>query len=218
MDYQKLQNCLEQWSSIYKRIAPEACYSKKDKATEKEVKEAEAELGVSLPEEIRSFFLDYSKSLQFDAKLPNELELPEELREIFYAYILLSLDEVVKAEACRKGWVENCFGDESDEYDRVWHKKLGIMTVGNGDVIALDIEKNPANPSVVYLSHDDGEGHGAILGTSFFHYLTAIAEIGFCGNEDWQMLPFMENMEDGINPECENAKMYKKLLEEAGTL
>ena len=37
----------------------------------------------------------------------------------------------------------------------------------------------------------------------------AIAEIGFCSNEDRKMLPFMENMEEGINPECENAKMYK---------
>ncbi len=37
MDYQKLQDCLEQWSSIYKRTDPESGYYKKDKATEEEI-------------------------------------------------------------------------------------------------------------------------------------------------------------------------------------
>lgn len=40
--------------------------------------------------------------------------------------------------------------------------KLGFMNVPNGDVIAFDMKESEINPSVVYLSHDDGEGHGYI--------------------------------------------------------
>ena len=41
--------------------------------------------------------------------------------------------------------------------------KLGFMNIPNGDVIAFDMKESEINPSVVYLSHDDGEGHGYIL-------------------------------------------------------
>ena len=72
--------------------------------------------------------------------------------------------ESIGAEKARNGWVENCFTNEEDEYDAVWYNKLGFMNVPNGDVIAFDIKESEINPSVVYLSHDDGEGHGYILG------------------------------------------------------
>lgn len=214
MDYQKLEDCLGQWSNIYKKIDPESGYYKKDRATEEEVLETEARLSAVLPRELRNYFLEYSKTLHFYANLPEGLELPEGLDGIFSAYIMLSLDEVVNAEASRRSLAKECFNNMDDEYDRLWHNKFGIMKVPNGDIIALDIERNPVNPPVIYLSHDDGEGHGVILGESFYKYLEAIAEIGFCGNEDWQMLPFIENMESGINPGCKNSVLYKKLLEE----
>ena len=35
--------------------------------------------------------------------------------------------------------------------------KLGFMNVPNGDVIAFDMKESEINPSVVYLSHDDGD-------------------------------------------------------------
>ena len=49
--------------------------------------------------------------------------------------------------------------------------KLGFMNVPNGDAIAFDMKESEINPSVVYLSHDDGEGHGYILGKDFNTYL-----------------------------------------------
>ena len=68
--------------------------------------------------------------------------------------------------------------------------KLGFMNVPNGDAIAFDMKESEINPSVVYLSHDDGEGHGYILGKDFNTYLEQLLLVGACGNEDWQMLPF----------------------------
>ncbi len=212
MDYKKFQENLDKWKKIYKSLDEETRFVQKKKAASKEVEKAEAELGCILPEQLRNFFLDFSGYLYIFSNLPDELELPEGLEEVFSASFLISLDEVVNAETCRKDWADNCFSDVNNEYDRVWHGKLGIMTVANGDIIALDVEKE--NPPVVYLSHDDGEGHGAVLGTDFFSYLNAIAEVGFCGNEDWQMLPFMDDMTSGINPDCENAKNYRACVNE----
>ena len=146
--------------------------------------------------------------------MPEGLELPEELNEIFSAYIMLSLDEVVNAEAARRSWAKDCFNNMNDEYDKVWHNKFGIMKVPNGDIIALDIGKIQPTRLLYILAMMMAKGHGAVLGETFYKYLEAIAEIGFCGNEDWQMLPFIENMEYGINPACKNAGVYKKLLEE----
>ena len=67
---------------------------------------------------------------------------------------------------------------------------MGFMNVPNGDVIAFDMKESEINPSVVYLSHDDGA----------------------CGNEDWQMLPFCLDAQSGIVSDCENAKEYRKLI------
>lgn len=90
--------------------------------------------------------------------------------------------------------------------------KLGFMNVPNGDVIAFDMKESEINPSVVYLSHDDGEGHGYILGKDFNTYLEQLLLVGACGNEDWQMLPFCLDAQSGIVSDCENAKEYRKLI------
>lgn len=88
--------------------------------------------------------------------------------------------------------------------------KLGFMNVPNGDAIAFDMKESEINPSVVYLSHDDGEGHGYILGKDFNTYLEQLLLVGACGNEDWQMLPFCLDAQSGIVSDCENAKGVSK--------
>ena len=177
-----------------------------------EVESIENIIERKLPLQIRDFFLQYSKKCEFSAWLPDGFELPSELDEIFSANFLISLEEFADAEKARNGWVENCFTNEEDEYDAVWYNKLGFMNVPNGDVIAFDIKESEINPSVVYLSHDDGEGHGYILGKDFNTYLEQLLLVGACGNEDWQMLPFCLDAQSGIVSDCENAKEYRKLI------
>ena len=90
--------------------------------------------------------------------------------------------------------------------------KLGFMNVPNGDVIAFDMKESEINPSVVYLSHDDGEGHGYIPYKMEVIYGRKLLLVGACGNEDWQMLPFCLDAQSGIVSDCENAKEYRKLI------
>ncbi|MEG0408775.1 MAG: SMI1/KNR4 family protein [Bacilli bacterium] len=184
----------------------------KEAATKHQISELEEKIGIDLPQQLKTFFLDFSQECEVNVFLPDNLSLPKELQEIFSACLLISLEEIENAENSRKGWVDACFTNEEDEYDKVWHHKLGLMTVGNGDVIALDIESNPTNPSVIYLSHDDGEGHGYILGKDFNSYLQSLLDIGLCGNEDWQVIPFIQDSQSGINAYCENANTYRKII------
>lgn len=100
--------------------------------------------------------------------------------------------------------------DPDNDYDRVWHNKLGFMTVANGDIIAFDLDDPGDDKKVVYLSHDDGEGHGHTLGDSFLAYFSNLLLIGGCGNEDWQMIPFLGP--SGLDPDCGNAKTYRELI------
>lgn len=171
MDYQKIDELLLKIKSAYESIGAETELVVEEPASIAEVESIENIIERKLPLQIRDFFLQYSKKCEFSAWLPDGFELPIELDEIFSANFLISLEEFADAEKARNGWVENCFTHEEDEYDAVWYNKLGFMNVPNGDVIAFDMKESEINPSVVYLSHDDGEGHGYILGKDFNTYL-----------------------------------------------
>ncbi len=214
MDYKRFDKICKKLIDAYKKLDDEAYYVVQPKASEEEISGVEKELGIKIPAQLRNFFKDFSAEVEMRAFLPHDFcdALPKELCEIFCACFIFSLEELKRAEESRRNWVEACFTDPEDEYDNVWYGKLGIMTVANGDVIALDIRENSQNPSVVYLSHDDGEGHGAVLGKDFEAYLMNLVQCGACGEEDWQMLPFMPDMENGIDSECENAKEYRRLI------
>lgn len=212
MNYNDIRTLLEQLKCTYEKICEDVELVVAEPATIEEVEKVEQELGRKLPVQIRDFFLQFSKECSFSAFLPDDMELPDDLEEIFSATFVISLDEVVNAEGSRKSWAEECFSDEEDEYDKVWHNKLGLMTVGNGDVIAFDTGVASENAPVVYLSHDDGEGHGYVLGKDFCSYLENLLLVGACGNEDWQVLPFCENQDAGINPLCANADAYREII------
>ena len=148
------------------------------------------------------------------AFLPDEFcdNLPKELKGIFAAQYVISVEEVESNEMIRRDWVTECFPDEEYEYDKVWHNKLGIIDVGNGDIISLDIGSNPDNPPVVYLSHDGDDSNGIILGKDFDTFLMNLIMCGGCGMEDWQMMPFISDSNNGIDPKCENAVAFRKII------
>ena len=212
MNYKKIDELLLKLKNAYESIGAETELVIEDPASIAEVEDVENKIERKLPLQIREFFLQYSKNCEFSAYLPDDFELPKDLESIFFAGFLISLEEIAYIEDARKNWVEECFTDEEDEYDAVWHNKLGFMHVLNGDIIAFDVKESETNPSVVYLSHDDGDGHGYILGKDFNTYFEQLLFVGACGNEDWQILPFCPDARSGIVSDCENAKEYRKLI------
>lgn len=212
MDYKKIDELLLKVKCAYESIGAETELVIEEPASIVEVEIVENRLGVKLPFQLRDFFLRYSKKCELSVWLSDEFELPDELDEIFSANFLISLEEIEDAENSRNGWVENCFTNEEDEYDSVWYHKLGFMNVPNGDVIAFDMKGDEENMPVVYLSHDDGEGHGYILGKDFDSYFEQLLLVGACGNEYWQMLPFCADAQSGIISDCDNAKEYRRII------
>lgn len=213
MNYEKIDELLKKLKKIYVEFgASDVEYKKSKCATKKEVEELERKLNKKLPTSLKDFFLNFSKELYFNASFPDNNKLKGEFDNIFSAHFEISFKEMIYAEESRREWVEDCFGNIDDEYDKVWHNKLGFISVPNGDIIAFDILDEKEDKKVVYLSHDDGEGHGLILGRSFINYLESLILVGGCGNEDWQTLIFCPNKNSGIDPFCDNAEGYREII------
>ena len=108
------------------------------------------------------------------------------------------MEGIIREEETKRRWVEKCFADVTDAYNAVWHNKLGFSEVSNGDAIAFDLSILPDSP-IVYLSHDDGAGHGYRLGNNFADYVERLSLLGCPGNEDWQVTPFLVNATSGLD-------------------
>jgi hypothetical protein len=180
-------------------------------ASEAEVLDIEQKLGFRLPAEFRDTLLTVSSHCEFRWFLPDEFELPPVLRQLFSGELHWSIELLWQFNEAREGWIREVFSNPEDEYDKVWYNKFVFQEVGNGDLIAIDLLPESYG-KVVYLSHDDGEGHGYVMANSFKALLTDWVELGCVGGEDWQWLPFCENKLAGIDPNSENALLWKQII------
>lgn len=186
-------------------------YSISDKASIEEVEKVETDLGCQLPISFKKTLLEFSSAVNLVWYLPNNIELPLKFKGIFSGECSWSLENLISINRDKDEFVKACFADLNDEYSRVWHNKLAFLDVGNGDYIAFDLEDG-ADPQVVFLSHDGDVTNGYILASSFIEYINELTGILCCGPEDWQMIPFIESSNSGINSKCSNSNEFKKLL------
>ncbi|KQL43947.1 1,3-beta-glucan synthase regulator [Brevibacillus choshinensis] len=180
-------------------------------ASEEQVAEIERTLGFPLPTSFKKTLVEFSSSFSFRWFVPDDFELPGKFRGIFGGTPHWGLNLIQEFDGERKGWAENVFTNREDEYDAVWHNKLAFLAVGNGDYIAFDLNGND-DPPVVYLSHDDGEGHGYIIGENFRDFMDKWSRIAFVGAEDWQWIPFTMNINSGIVPDGEAANEFRSIM------
>jgi hypothetical protein len=180
-------------------------------ASPSEIELVENKIGLRLPESLREVIGKFSKSVEFRWFTPDGFDFPAPFRDIFCGTCHWGLDLLEPFEQNRKEWVRVCFPNPEDSYDRVWHNKLPFLEVGNADLLAIDMNAENDGP-VVYLSHDDGEGHGYLLGANFIDFIDRWTRLGCPGAEDWQMLPFISSPDSFIDPDCDNAKEWRKLF------
>jgi hypothetical protein len=174
---------------------------------ENEISELEKNLPFPLPDDLKKFVCEVGASVSFDWQLPDEVELPEELEGIFGGEFNFDLFKIPEVEESRMDWVKDCFPNSEDSYDKIWHETIAFHYVGNGDLLAFNQKGN-----VVYLSHDDGEGHGVVMAPSFTELIKRSFPLGFPGPEDWQWLPFYNSEKGVLDPECENASLWKQII------
>ena len=198
---------------IYAKFCDKINYTKDENvASKSELLMVEEKLGHPIPPSLKEFFIKFSKSMDFYARFCDSFKLDGDLSEIFCAEFTVSIDELINAEESRLSWIDGCFSNVKDPFDKVWHNKLGFMTVGNGDVLAFDLNDDKEDKRVVYLSHDGMPQHGYVLGESFGDFFTKYLLIGACGKECWLLDKFMDDGTGGINPNCDNAKKYKEII------
>ncbi|MFF2089518.1 SMI1/KNR4 family protein [Paenibacillus sp. NPDC058174] len=190
-------------------------YTIKPPADLLEIKKIEEQLGHRLPQSFVRVMTEFSRGMKVSWSLPDEdslsTPLPEELQGLFASNFSWDIDEILSIEEARRGWVTEVFPDPNDPYDAVWHNKLAFMEVGNGDYLAFDLAITE-DPPIVYLSHDDGEGHGFLLGSNFIDFFNRWTQVGCVGCEDWQLLPFMKDSKSGIDPLSKNAVLWRSWL------
>ena len=176
-----------------------------------EIAAIEKTLGKPLPESMKRVFLEFTARVEYCWFLDDEVELDEPLDTIFSGSLQWSLERLPAIEKDRQHWVAEVFPDPANEYDRVWHHKLAFQEVGNGDLLAIDLDEAQLG-AVVYLNHEGGDNHGAVMAPSFEELLFRWGWLGCPGAEEDQWFPFVEDPSAGISPEGAVAQQWLGLL------
>lgn len=176
-------------------------------ATLAELHQIEEKLIQPLPKDLKEFALTVSRSIKFSWMLPEDCELPDEFDEIMSGELEYDIFAIPDNEKMRADWQRDVCPNADDSYDVIWHNKLGFHHVPNGDCLGFDEEGR-----VIYLSHEDGDGHGIVMASSFSELMRQWIPLGCPGPEDWLWLPFITDNESGIQSEGEFAKKWLNFL------
>lgn len=201
-------------------------------ATSRELTALENDLGVSLPEQLRLFFLRVSGDLLFCANLDDDTALPPEFSRLVNWGISISVEGVRVADRVRKEWIRAIYNDMEDSYSLAWHGKLGLLNLPEGyvvsggemareleeagdwawgDVIAIDVSPDADQQSLSYLSHDGGDLNGEIVATDLPSYLRHALTLGCAGAGDAALWMFMEPGV-GLQSESKKGKRFRTWL------
>ena len=184
------------------RMAERAGVRYESPATDKDLDAVQRALGRTIPASVAALYR-ISKSVNVWWDL-GDTRPPKPYDEIFAGDCAWDLDHQGYLIDIYDGWVREVFSNAENPYDRVWHEKFPVLEVGNGDLIAVDLDGRPT-----YLSHDDGEGHGFVLGRDMVDFIDRWSRIGCPGPEDWQWLPFAPGRDAYIDPDGESAQTWR---------
>jgi len=180
-------------------------------ATLREIEELESRIGVGLPPSFRDVLGCISKHVEFRWFLPEHAEFPPPFTGNFSGNLHWSLDFTAELDDEKDSWLREVFPNVADAYHRVWHNKLAFYRVGNGGDFTIDLSR-AGFEQIVYLSHDDGAGHGYVLADNFADLLRRWVPLACAGGEDWQWLPFTDGPASRLDPACKNALAWRRLL------
>lgn len=206
---------MNRWKSLWEQAA-QGCRDRGGRvftlsvappASESEIEEVETRLGRRVPASLREFFLEHSAEVAVYWTLDREPDVPG-LGGIISGEVAWSLAALPELAAHHQKWIDVCFNDPADEYHRVWHGKFAIQAVPNGDMFAIDL----ASQAVVYLSCEDGEGHGFLLGSDFIDFVDRWSALGLAGPEDGQWLPFTRSPDSLLLPDSEAGLAWRSWL------
>ncbi len=181
-------------------------------ATEAEVLAVESRLGLRLPASFRETLLTSSRAVDLFWQLPHQKLLGDSFEDLIYGVFRWSLSEISEIEASKQGWITETFPSWGDAEDETrWDDTFAFHTTRCGDFLAIDLSR-PGEEPVIYLSHDDDTYNRCKLGKDFQDFLNRTAPLGSPGGECWQWAPFLHSDHDYIDPNCQNAVEWKRVL------
>ena len=123
----------------------------------KEVDKAIKSLEIKLPADFIEVITNYSSGVNFLFQIEGA-EPEGEYRQIFSAGYdgLWGFENLGDLKEGYDSWVEGCFADPADDYNKVWHNKTPIISVATGDIIAFDTLVGTGEFPVVFFIHDVG--------------------------------------------------------------
>jgi hypothetical protein len=152
-----------------------------------EIAAVEATIGLPIPSGLRQLF-SMARSVEAVWHFNDDVNPPEPFDQIFAGDCSWDLDSVVEVHEGYRGWVKDVFPDPKSPYDSVWHDKFPFLEAPNGDIVAID-----GHGRVVYLSHDDGQGHGYLLGRDVVDFLDRWTAIGYPGSRGLAVVAVCEH-------------------------
>ncbi len=171
----------------------------------------EARLDLPLPPTFKRMLCEYSRHVEFRWFAPDGVVFPEPFQSNFCGDLHWSIGFTEQFNNNKNDWINKVFPNADDPYDAVWHKKLAFYEVGNGDYLAVDLSPERYE-EIVYLSHDDGEGHGYVMASNIIDLLRRWVPLACTGGDDWQWLPFTDSKQGPINPESAEAARWRRNL------
>ena len=184
-------------------------------AKKRHIARLEKKRKMQLPTPLRAFFLNVGKSVSFSWQNPNwtldfndgeHIENPGGRLQIQLRNIIpVTQLEGWNPETWSKEEV-SALGENADEIRALLENAIAFMPVGNGDHLVIDTRDD----AVRYLSHDDPEAMGMILGRSFDDFMDAWSRLGCIGPEIWQLQFFLGPF--GLDPESVNSQAFQVWL------
>jgi hypothetical protein len=180
-------------------------------ATQEDIVFLEQALGFSLPFSFRKILSTVSSHVEFRWFAKSDLNFPAPFTENFYGNLHWSDKFTIHLNKIKADLIDKYFPDQSDPNHAIWHNKLAFYKVGNGDMIAIDLNKETYE-QIVYLSSEGGAGHGYVMAENFEQLLARWVPLACTGGEDWQWLPFCTSRTSFIDPNGVNAIEWRKLI------
>lgn len=208
MEYWSAQ--LRQLQSVYGKLTDKVQYTKRDPLTAEQAQALAEKLGTELPESLYRVLTEFAGGLEFEADYAAEVDdlpLTVELNSVMQsAGLAFSPQLILQAEQVRRELEQEVFVYDT-EYDRMWHNKLAFMQAPGEDLIAFDLASGE-DPAIVYLSCNEGKGHGLRLGENLVDFLDHFITLGMPGPKDVQWLPFYDEDAEKLDLQGENAYLF----------
>ena len=179
-----------------------------------EVQYLEQALGISLPSKLRDTLLTVSGHVEFQWIIPYDLGFPEPFGLFNGGHLDWSAEAIQSSNEAKNTFVNNVFPNRSDSYASVWRNKLAFAQVGLGDYWAIDLDPMKYE-QVVYLRriNNNGKVHGYVLAEDFQDLIRRWVPLACPGRAERYWIPFTNDLTTPIDPNCENAKAWRALLE-----